>query len=202
MKILSGQIEPDAGSVAAGSQGARCVPAAGAFGAATGIDPGGRSFQRPGRTWLESRIAAARPRWRKRARRRIRWSSAASWPSCTRSSATTRALRPPPRRGDPLRSGLSPVRIRPPRLRAVRRMEDAGRARLPAVAGSRAPAPRRAPQSPRCPTLEWFDAFLRRSRKALLLVSHDREFLDRQIDRVLSLEPEGLRSYAATTSGI
>src|SRR5438067_6477265 len=46
------------------------------------------------------------------------------------------------------------------------------------------------------PTLEWFDAFLRRSRKALLLVSHDREFLDRQIDRVLSLEPEGLRAYA------
>ena len=46
------------------------------------------------------------------------------------------------------------------------------------------------------PTLEWFDAFLRRSRKALLLVSHDREFLDRQIERVLSFEPEGLRSYA------
>ena len=41
------------------------------------------------------------------------------------------------------------------------------------------------------PTLEWFDAFLRRSRKALLLVSHDREFLDRQIDRVLSFEPGG-----------
>jgi ATP-binding cassette subfamily F protein 3 len=46
------------------------------------------------------------------------------------------------------------------------------------------------------PTLEWFDAFLRASGKALLLVSHDREFLNRQIDRVLSLEPEGLRSYA------
>ena len=46
------------------------------------------------------------------------------------------------------------------------------------------------------PTLEWFDAFLRRSRKALLLVSHDREFLDRQIDRVLSFESEGLRGYA------
>jgi len=45
------------------------------------------------------------------------------------------------------------------------------------------------------PTLEWFDGFLRRSRKALLLVSHDREFLDRQIDRVISLEPEGLRVY-------
>jgi ATP-binding cassette subfamily F protein 3 len=46
------------------------------------------------------------------------------------------------------------------------------------------------------PTLEWFDAFLRSTRKALLLVSHDRVFLDRQIDRVLSLEPEGLRSWA------
>ncbi|WP_242394301.1 ABC-F family ATP-binding cassette domain-containing protein [Anaeromyxobacter oryzisoli] len=46
------------------------------------------------------------------------------------------------------------------------------------------------------PTLTWFDAFLRASRKALLLVSHDRDFLNRQIDRVLSLELEGLRSYA------
>src|SRR3954466_8210354 len=46
------------------------------------------------------------------------------------------------------------------------------------------------------PTLDWFDAFLKRSRMALLLVSHDREFLDRQIDRVLSIEPEGLRTYS------
>jgi ATP-binding cassette subfamily F protein 3 len=45
------------------------------------------------------------------------------------------------------------------------------------------------------PTLEWFDGFLRGTRKAVLLVSHDREFLNRQIDRVLALEPEGLRSY-------
>src|SRR5512133_110133 len=37
------------------------------------------------------------------------------------------------------------------------------------------------------PTLEWFDAFLRGTRRALLLVS---------LDRVLSLEPEGLRMYA------
>ncbi|HTT72371.1 MAG TPA: ABC-F family ATP-binding cassette domain-containing protein, partial [Anaeromyxobacteraceae bacterium] len=46
------------------------------------------------------------------------------------------------------------------------------------------------------PALAWFDGFLRGTRKALLLVSHDREFLNRQIDRVLSLEPEGLRAYA------
>jgi ATP-binding cassette subfamily F protein 3 len=45
------------------------------------------------------------------------------------------------------------------------------------------------------PTLEWFEGFLRGTRKALLLVSHDREFLNRQIDRVLALEPEGLRGY-------
>jgi ATP-binding cassette, subfamily F, member 3 len=46
------------------------------------------------------------------------------------------------------------------------------------------------------PTLTWFDAFLRTSRKALLLITHDREFLNRQIGRILSLEPEGLRGYA------
>ena len=45
------------------------------------------------------------------------------------------------------------------------------------------------------PTLTWFDAFLRGSRRALMLVSHDREFLDRQVGKVLALEPEGLRSY-------
>jgi ATP-binding cassette, subfamily F, member 3 len=45
------------------------------------------------------------------------------------------------------------------------------------------------------PTLTWFDDFLRRTRKALVLVSHDRGFLNRQIDRVLALEVEGLRSY-------
>jgi ATP-binding cassette subfamily F protein 3 len=46
------------------------------------------------------------------------------------------------------------------------------------------------------PTLEWFDGFLRGTGKALVLVSHDREFLNRQISRVLALEPEGLRAYA------
>jgi ATP-binding cassette subfamily F protein 3 len=45
------------------------------------------------------------------------------------------------------------------------------------------------------PTLEWFDAFLRGTRRAVVLISHDREFLDRQIDRVLSLELEGLCAW-------
>ena len=46
------------------------------------------------------------------------------------------------------------------------------------------------------PTLTWFDDFLRRSNKALVLISHDKDFLNRQINRVVSLEVEGVREYA------
>ena len=46
------------------------------------------------------------------------------------------------------------------------------------------------------PTLTWFDDFLRRSNKALVLISHDKDFLNRQINRVVSLELEGVREYA------
>ncbi|KFE69893.1 ABC-F family ATP-binding cassette domain-containing protein [Hyalangium minutum] len=45
------------------------------------------------------------------------------------------------------------------------------------------------------PTLTWFDGFLKRSNKALILISHDRDFLNRQVGRVLALEIEGLRTY-------
>ncbi len=46
------------------------------------------------------------------------------------------------------------------------------------------------------PTLAWFDQFLKRSNKAMVLISHDREFLNRQISKVMSLEMEGLRTWA------
>ena len=46
------------------------------------------------------------------------------------------------------------------------------------------------------PTLAWFDAFLKRSRKAMVLISHDRGFLNRQIDKVISLETEGVRTWS------
>jgi ATP-binding cassette subfamily F protein 3 len=46
------------------------------------------------------------------------------------------------------------------------------------------------------PTLTWFDAFLRGTPRAVVLVTHDRDFLNRQVDRILSLEPEGLRGWA------
>jgi ATP-binding cassette subfamily F protein 3 len=39
------------------------------------------------------------------------------------------------------------------------------------------------------------EQFLQTYKGALILVSHDREFLNRQINRVISLEPEGMRSY-------
>jgi len=46
------------------------------------------------------------------------------------------------------------------------------------------------------PSLVWFDDYLKRSAKALVLVSHDRDFLNRQVDRILSFEVEGLRGYS------
>jgi ATP-binding cassette subfamily F protein 3 len=45
------------------------------------------------------------------------------------------------------------------------------------------------------PSVAWFSGFLKRYPRCFVLISHDREFLNEQIDRVLSLEPEGVRSY-------
>jgi ATP-binding cassette subfamily F protein 3 len=45
------------------------------------------------------------------------------------------------------------------------------------------------------PTLAWLDGFLKRSKKARVLICHDRSFLNRQIDRVLSLEIEGIKTW-------
>ena len=46
------------------------------------------------------------------------------------------------------------------------------------------------------PSVAWFAAFLKRYTRAFVLVCHDREFLNEQIDRVISFEPEGVRFYA------
>ncbi|HEX2688450.1 MAG TPA: ATP-binding cassette domain-containing protein [Kofleriaceae bacterium] len=45
------------------------------------------------------------------------------------------------------------------------------------------------------PSVAWFSDFLRRWNRCFLLISHDREFLNEQISRVVSLELEGLRTY-------
>ena len=45
------------------------------------------------------------------------------------------------------------------------------------------------------PSVAWFADFLKKWRGCFILISHDREFLNEQISRVVSLELEGVRSY-------
>ncbi len=45
------------------------------------------------------------------------------------------------------------------------------------------------------PSVAWFSEFLSRWNRCFLLISHDREFLNEQISRVVSLEIEGVRTY-------
>jgi ATP-binding cassette subfamily F protein 3 len=45
------------------------------------------------------------------------------------------------------------------------------------------------------PSVAWFSEFLRRWSRCFVLISHDREFLNEQVARIVSLEPEGVRTY-------
>lgn len=45
------------------------------------------------------------------------------------------------------------------------------------------------------PSVAWLSDFLKAYRAAFILISHDREFLNEQIDRVVSYESEGVRLY-------
>jgi ATP-binding cassette subfamily F protein 3 len=45
------------------------------------------------------------------------------------------------------------------------------------------------------PSVAWFSDFLARYPRAFVLISHDREFLNEQIRRVVSFESEGVRQY-------
>ncbi len=46
------------------------------------------------------------------------------------------------------------------------------------------------------PSVAWLDEYLKGCRSSLVLICHDREFLNRHIQRVVSFEPEGVRTYA------
>ncbi len=45
------------------------------------------------------------------------------------------------------------------------------------------------------PSVAWFSDFLARYSRAFVLISHDREFLNEQIRRVVTFETEGVRQY-------
>ncbi|EDM74171.1 ABC transporter, ATP-binding protein [Plesiocystis pacifica SIR-1] len=45
------------------------------------------------------------------------------------------------------------------------------------------------------PSVAWLGSFLQRYGRSFILICHDREFLDEQIERVVSFEPEGVRQY-------
>jgi ATP-binding cassette subfamily F protein 3 len=45
------------------------------------------------------------------------------------------------------------------------------------------------------PSVAWFGDFLKKWNRCFILISHDRDFLNDQINRVVSLELEGVRSY-------
>jgi ATP-binding cassette subfamily F protein 3 len=51
------------------------------------------------------------------------------------------------------------------------------------------------------PSVVWLDRFLEEYRHALVMICHDRRFLNRHIERVVSFEPEGLRSYRGDYDG-
>ncbi|MBW1718688.1 MAG: ABC-F family ATP-binding cassette domain-containing protein [Deltaproteobacteria bacterium] len=46
------------------------------------------------------------------------------------------------------------------------------------------------------PSVHWLEQFLQDFGGAMILVSHDREFLNRQIQRIISFGPAGMRSYS------
>ncbi|MEZ4288305.1 MAG: ABC-F family ATP-binding cassette domain-containing protein [Polyangiales bacterium] len=45
------------------------------------------------------------------------------------------------------------------------------------------------------PSVAWLSGFLKRYKSAFILICHDREFLNEQVDRIVSFEQEGIRSY-------
>ncbi|MCJ7594097.1 MAG: ABC-F family ATP-binding cassette domain-containing protein [Desulfobacterales bacterium] len=45
------------------------------------------------------------------------------------------------------------------------------------------------------PSVRWLEEFLHDFKGAMILICHDRDFLNRQIERTISFEPEGLKLY-------
>jgi ATP-binding cassette subfamily F protein 3 len=46
------------------------------------------------------------------------------------------------------------------------------------------------------PSVHWMEDYLRSYKGAMILICHDREFLNRQTERTISFEPEGMKFYS------
>ena len=46
------------------------------------------------------------------------------------------------------------------------------------------------------PSIRWLEEFLQDYKGAMILICHDRDFLNRQVNRIISFKPEGLKYYS------
>ena len=197
LRILAGERSPDGGTLVFRRGLAHRLPAAGRL-----VPPGGH--HRRGGALLGPGAGRARGAARSPPRRRSPrpaptrsgWSSPRRWPSCTTSSPTSRSASAATGPSGSWAASASP----PTGSTAPPAPSPAAGGCGPRWPGSccRTPtscsstSPPTTSTSPRWPGSRTSCAG---PARRMVLVSHDRLFLNRQIDRVLSLEPEGVKSW-------
>jgi ATP-binding cassette, subfamily F, member 3 len=116
-------------------------------------------------------------------------------PRCIRGSPTSMPIRPKraPRRSSP--ASASTRRRSGGLLVAFRRLAHAGGAGRDAVRRARPSASRRADQLPRPRRHVWLETFVARYPYTVVIVSHDRDLLNRAVDTIVHLDHGKLTLY-------